>query len=256
MKQSAESQQNTMELFGQALALQQQKNWDESLLAYQKLIDLGPAALGPNQASVVYHNMSLIASEKADFLKAYVWSKKAHFLNPLHRQAKESYQHFQTNFQVPSIPHQISGLQQAEQLVAKIPLDAWLTMTLIFLLSFFFLFAKKAVETTQNKAKGLFQKVRYWPVFMLLAFSCAFALLSWVRLSSASAVQAIVIAEKAAIQTVAGENKPVIYEAPAGLELDVLNEDGDYYQVRYVGAFSGWVQKKQIELLSLEFKQK
>lgn len=247
--------QNFNEAFSQALALQQQKSWDDSLSAYQKLLDQSLNQLTSQQASVVYHNMSIIASEKADHLKAYVWSKKALNLDPSNAVAKQSFEHFAKKFEVPHISHQISNYDNFKKLISIAPLDIWLIVTLILVLSSFAWAVKKLITGKKNKLNDIFQSTSMWPVYILSTVSACMVVISILRYHDSQITKAIVIAEKASVQTAPGENKPVIYEAQAGLELEVLKLTDGYFQIRYPGAFSGWVNQSQIELLSLRLEQ-
>ena len=78
---------------------------------------------------------------------------------------------------------------------------------------------------------------------------------SYIRYQDLVTTRALVISEKAQVQTAPGENKPVIFELQSGQELEVLRADQGYFQVRYPGAFSGWIKKTQLEILSLSFGQ-
>lgn len=246
---------NLNESFTQALALQQQKNWDESLTAYQKVLDEGQQNLTDAQASVVYHNMSTVAHEKADGFKAYVWSKKAFNLNPSNEQARQVYEVYAKSFNAPNIPHQISDFDHLQNVLAKVPVDLAFSLSVLLVLGSLGLALKNWVLKRKSLSTGEYSQVRKWPVYVLSIFAVFSLSVSYSSYKSSQKKTAIVIADKAQIQTVPGENKPVIFEAPAGLELEVLSYNENFFQVRYTGAFSGWVNKSQIELLSLTFQQ-
>lgn len=246
---------NLNESFTQALALQQQKSWDDSLTAYQKTLDEGQQNLTDAQASVIYHNMSTVAHEKGDGFKAYVWSKKAFNLNPSNDQAKQVYEVYAKSFNAPNIPHQISDFDHAQNAIAKMPVDLAFTLSVLLILGAVGLALKNWVLRRKSLSTGEYSQIRKWPVYVLSIFAAFSIGLSYFSYKNSQKKTAIVIAEKAQIQTVPGENKPVIFEAPAGLELEVLSFNENFFQVRYAGAFSGWVNKSQIELLSLTFQQ-
>lgn len=246
---------NLNESFTQALALQQQKNWDESLTAYQKTLDEGQQNLSDAQASVVYHNMSTVAHEKGDGFKAYVWSKKAFHLNPSNDQAKQVYEVYAKSFNAPNISHQISDFDHVQNVIAKIPVDLALSLSVLLILGCFGLALKNWVLKRKSLSTGEYSEIRKWPVYVLSIFTVFSLGVSYFSYQSSQKKTAIVVVDKAQIQTVPGENKPVIFEAPAGLELEVLSFNENFFQVRYAGAFSGWVNKSQIELLSLTFQQ-
>ena len=100
-----------------------------------------------------------------------------------------------------------------------------------------------------------FSAQKKWPAFVALFFTFAMLSASYVSFQDAYTTRALVIAEKAQVQTAPGENKPIIFELQSGQELEVLNFDQGYFQVRYPGAFSGWIKKTQLEILSLTFGQ-
>lgn len=247
--------QNFSDAFNSALSLQQEKKGDEALTAYQSLLDLGRETLSLQQASGIYHNMSGIAFEKGELLKAYVWSKKALSLNPGNQQAKESYAAYSQKFEIPNIPHQISNYDNFKKIVSVVPTDFFLILSLILTLSTVWIAFKRTITVKKNKLNDIYRHPPVWPVYILSIISVLVIAMSTLNYLEGNKHTAIVITEKAAVQTVPGENKPVIFEAPAGLELEILKQNENFFQVRYAGAFTGWVHRSQIELLSLSFRQ-
>lgn len=247
--------QNFNDLFSAALALQQEKKWDESLASYEQLLDQSRDSLTSQQASVIYHNMSAVAFSKNDNLKAYVWSKKALNLDPTNQQVRESYENYAKKIEVPSMPHQISGLAQVKKTISYIPNDIWIIVTFALVLTTVWLFLKHLIQVKKDKLNGNFKKPTWWVEYSLIFVILVLALGSYISFEESQIQHAVVVAEKAQVQTVPGENKPVILEAQAGLELEVLAASADYFQVRYPGAFTGWINRSQIELLSLSFRQ-
>lgn len=243
------------QLFDQALVLQQAQKWDDSLTTYQKLLDQSTEGLSNSQASVIFHNMSTSAFEKGDFLKAYIWSKKALSLNPKNQLAQESLTHYSKKVEIPIIPHQITNLDYVNSGISKVPLDAWLLLSLILAFTTLWLFFKNILLNKKNILENNFTVQKKWPLLVALFSSLAVLSGSYVSFQDASTTRALVIAEKAQVQTAPGENKPIIFELQAGQELEVLKLEQGYFQVRYPGAFSGWIKKPQLEILSLTFGQ-
>lgn len=255
MPQDTVSQpKNFNELFSGALALQQEKKWDEALASYGQLLDQSLPNLSSQQAAVVYHNMSVVAYAKNDFLKAYVWSKKAVALDPSNQQTQESYLNYAKKVEIPSIPHQISGMDQVNKSIGAVPFDVWIIVTFALLLVTAWQLLKHVVQIKKDKLNGNFKKPSWWKEYALTAVIFMFAIVCFISYRESQIQHAIVVAEKAPIQTVPGENKPVILEAQAGLEVEVLAENDHYFQVRYPGAFTGWINRSQVELLSLSFR--
>jgi tetratricopeptide (TPR) repeat protein len=245
----------TTQLFDQALAEQQQKNWDASIEAYQKLLDLSLAKMSDSQASVIYHNMSTVAFAKSDYLKAYTWSKKSLVLNPNNKLAHDSFEIFSKKFEVPIIARQISSYDYLKETVVKLPLDAWCVLSLLLIFITLGLSLKTYVTNKKNQIAENFLTLSRWPIYLTLVLTLLVISITYIRYLESEMPHAIVIAEKAQVQTAPGENKPVIFEAQAGLELEVLKFDQGYFQIRYPGAFAGWIEKSQLEILSLSFEQ-
>lgn len=237
------------QLFNNALALQQKKDWDLALNAYRELLT-NSANLSEFQASAAYHNMSLIAYEMKNNFMAYVWSKKSVALNPRNQLAKQSFEHFSKNIEIPSISHNINTADTLKFVVSKTPLDVWLSLSVVLILATFIKVLKNI--TLVRRQPG--SRPSRWPIWVLLFFSISIISISYVSYLESLVLKAIVITDKAAIQTAPGIEKAVIFEAPMGLELEVLKSEGEFYQVRYPGAFSGWVKAPQLEVLSLSFK--
>ncbi len=242
------------EMFEQALALQQQKKWDDALTVYTKITDLGPDALNTQQASVLYHNMSQVAAQKNDSLNAYIWSKKAFYLNPANAQAQKSFEYFSAQFQVPSLTHQSSSYDQLQQLVSRVPVDLWFIFCFFLILYTIYLISQKFILKAQSRAQEIYLTASSWKIYLCGILACGFVLVSAIAYQNQTQIKAIIKSDKASVQTVPGENKTIILEAPAGLEVEVLAEQDAYFQVKYSGAFTGWVLKNQLELLSLTFK--
>lgn len=241
-------------LFDQALALQQQKNWDVSLQTYRQLLDQGLYGLSAPQAAVVYHNMSTVAYEKGDLLHAYVWSKKALTLNPLNQLVRDSFSHYATEFQVPSVPRQISNYDHFKAMVTVLPADVWLVLSVALILITCWLGLRNVLLNKKSQLAETFTRSPRWPVWVAGFSTLVVFSVSYISYQESQISRAVVTAAPAAaVQTAPGENMPVIFQAPAGLELEVLKADQGFLQVRHPGAFSGWVRQSDLEPLSLSF---
>lgn len=252
--QTVPPQESVESLFNTALSLQQQKKWDSALESYRSFLNSHSPDLDTFQASAVYHNMSTIAHETGDHLKAYVWSKKSLTLNPSNSFAKAAFEQFSKKFEIPSIPHQIDNFESFKTLLSKTPVDLWVSISLILILISLGLGLKKFAEHKKNLMLGLFIKTKKWPLYISLFLTILVITISYIAYDKASVTKAVVVFDKAPVQTVPGDNKPIIFEIPAGLELEALKSDQGFIQVRYAGAFSGWLKAEYIELLGLNFK--
>lgn len=240
------------QLFDQALSAQQQKNWDEALKLYQQVLDQGQSQLNEPQLSTIYHNMSTVAFEKSEFLYAYVWSKKALALDPGNRIAQQAFEGYAKKFEVPSIPHQISTSQNFQKIIEKVPVDLLLSLCLVLFFATLHLFFKNLLSKRKDQIDLIMTRSFAWKPLVSFTLLVVFVVLSVLRWNLDQKIHAIIITDKTGVQTAAGENRPVIFEAQPGLEVEVLQISESYAQVRYPGAFSGWVPLKNVEILSSE----
>lgn len=240
------------QLFDQALSVQQQKNWDEALKLYQQALDQGQNHLNAPQLSTIYHNMSTVAFEKSEFLNAYVWSKKALALDPGNRMAQQAFEGYAKKFEVPSIPHQISTSQNFQKMLEKVPVDILFGLCLVLFFATMHLFFKNILSKRKDQIDLVMTRPFAWKPLVSFTLLVVFVALCALRWNLDQKIYAIVTIEKTGIQTAAGENRTVIFEAQPGLEVEVLQISENYAQVRYPGAFSGWVPLKNIEILSLQ----
>jgi tetratricopeptide (TPR) repeat protein len=238
------------QLFDQALSAQQQKNGDEALKLYQETLDKSQSLLTSAQASVIYHNMSTLAFDKSDFLKAYIWSRKSLALDPSNRIAQQSLEQYSKKFEVPQVAHQISSFQNIQRVVNFVPIDLWFSFAVLFLFLTLNLFYKNFLQRKQSSIDHLSAKSFNWKPLLSFVLLIIFVAGAGLRWNLDQSTKALITTEKTAVQTAAGENKPVIFEAQSGIEVELLQLSGDYAQVRYPGAFSGWVAKKNIEILA------
>lgn len=237
------------QLFDQALSAQQQKNLEEALRLYKEALDKGQSDLKAPQISVVYHNMSTIAYEKSDFLHAYVWSKKAIALNPGNHTAQEAFTEYAKKFEVPTVSRQISASQNLQKALEKAPVDFLFVLCLVLFFSTLHLFFKKILIQRKNQIEMTGQNKSSWPIWASFGVFLVMVVLTGIRHNLDARTRAIIM-DKTGIQTAAGENKPIIFEAQSGLEVEVLQFSDSYAQIRYPGAFSGWVPLKNLEVLS------
>lgn len=238
------------QLFDQALSAQQQKNSDEALRLYKEALDLGQNNQSVPQISVVYHNMSTIAFEKSDFLHAYTWSKKALALNPGNHMAQQAFSEYAKKFDPPTVARQISATQNLQKGLEKIPVDILFVLCLVLLFTTLHLFFKRILIQRKNQIEMKTESSSSWKIWSSFTALVFVLVLTGIRHDFDTQTRAIIM-DKTGIQTAAGENKPIIYEAQSGLEVEVLQLSESYAQIRYPGAFSGWVPLKNLEILSL-----
>lgn len=244
--------------FQQALSLQNEKKSDEAIAIYQNILDLGLAEkseLTREQASAVSQNMSLIYFQKKEAALSYVYSQKALFLNERNKQAQEFQKQNKNLFQTTSIARDISLTENMNSLFLKyfsvevlFLIFALLSGFILKTLFQFFLARKKAENENLETIKFNFKN------YISLFFWCCLAFLLFIKIDDDSQLKVILKKPTVSVQTSPGENQATVTQAEIGTLFYVLKLSNDaenaYVQVKYPGAYSGWLKRADLELLN------
>jgi tetratricopeptide (TPR) repeat protein len=241
-----------------ALSLQNQNNKDEAMALYHQILDLGPTQgldLNREQASAVSQNLAVLYFEKKDSALAYVYNQKALGLDDRNQTAIEFQKSAKMNYRTVSIPREISMLENLNAIVLKyLSIEILFASVAVFIFFSFrnisrFLVARKKSDLA-NTDVVKFNLANYILILFLLIFSSLLAL----KIYDSTELKAIVKTNQIAVQTAPGENKPVVTQAEIGTIFKVLKFSNDaeltYVQIKFPGAYSGWVKRNDLELLN------
>ncbi len=239
--------------FQKALTLQQEKKYDKAIAVYQQILDQG---LAKEQAADVCHNLSLSYFLKKDYLKSFIYNQKSIHFNPYQAEAKKLTEALKKDFQVKTIPHEISVTEQVHNLgLSYFPVESLWVAALIFLIlagrkTIFFYFGKKRSYLENTPSPVLDFKVFIF-LFLFVSLGLLAGLKAWDELTP----KAFIAVESVNLMTAAGPNQAVLTDLPGGTLVEILRtakiNSIDYYQIKYSGGVSGWVDKNQLELLYL-----
>lgn len=250
MQPTAEFQQQ----FQKALSLQQEKKYDEALLAYKSLLEQNPD-LSRDQIADISYNAALTSFNQQSFLQSYVYNQKALLLKPQHTQAKELSSKIKTQFQVRATPHDISLIENLNKAgLQVVPVEAlWVLATLflvIFLRSIFNYFLTRKKEIMENLKFSRFSFKNYFWLVLFLIFSFFSGLKIWEE----QIPKALIRTEQATLRTAAGENQAALADLPGGSLVHILRvakiNEILYFQIKYPGGISGWTKKDDLELIN------
>ena len=258
MSQNQQQNLSITEAFQQALSLQNEKKMDQALATYQKILDQGlseASALNREQASAISQNIALIYFQKKEAGLAYVYNQKAIYLNSGNSLAIEFQKQNKNLFQTTSIPRDISFIENLNQVGLKYMsveiLFAIVCILMIFVLknSLHFFLNRKKSELANSEIIA-FKPTNYILIFLLFCFS----VLTGLKILEDSELKAILKMPTATVQTAAGENQATVTQAEIGTIFNVLKLSNDadlaYVQIKYPGAYSGWVKRSDLELLN------
>lgn len=246
------------EAFQQALVLQNEKKISEAIASYQKILDLGQAAnseLTREQASAVSHNLSILYSQKNEAALSYVYNQKAIFLDEKNSAATEFLKQSKNTFKTAPIPRDIGTIENLNSIGLK-----YISVELLFVIvaalmivvfrSFFQFILERKKADVLNTDPPTFKLVNYVWIFLMVISS----LLLSAKIIDATELKAILKSPTASVQTIPGENQAVIAQAEIGTIFNVLKVSNDadlaYIQIKYPGAYSGWLKRSDLELLN------
>ena len=186
---------------------------------------------------------------------SFVFNQKALFLDEKNSQAADFQKQNKALYQTASIPRDISFYENLNSIGLKYfsieILFAISAILLFFVLknSFNFFLARKKSEIA-NTEPAKFSFTNYVLIFLFAIFSVVLAL----KIQDATQLNVILKSATAAVQTAAGENQATVTQAEIGTIFNVLKMSNDadfaYVQIKYPGAYSGWVKRADLELLN------
>ncbi len=246
------------DLFQQALSLQNEKKTDEAIVTYQKILDLGldrDNNLTQEQASAVSQNIANLYFQKKENALSYVFNQKALFLNERNSQAADFQKQNKNLYQIASIPRDISFYENLNSMGLKYfsieILFAILIPILFFLLkNLFQFFLDQKKSEIANEPATKFNFSNYFLIVLFVIVSAFLAL----KIQDTTQLKVILKSATAAVQTAPGENQATVTQAEIGTIFNVLKMSNDadfaYVQIKYPGAYSGWVKRTDLELLN------
>ena len=257
MSQS-ELEQQPEQIFTTALALQNQKKFDEALTEYKKLLDISQTAdstLNAEQISAASHNMALIYLEKKDEGLAAVYNQKSLGLNPGNSAAAKLFEQHKNWSTQPNFNREITWQENLNALGFKFfSFDILLVLLGLFL----FMTVKKGLQHLLKKAKfeaGQDSRPKLEISFYVFTFLTVLLTLSvGLKWLDHRKMKALILGTNVKLTTQPGENQAVITDLSQGLTVEVLKtttvDNKIYVQMKYPGAFSGWIKKEDLELLN------
>jgi tetratricopeptide (TPR) repeat protein len=176
--------------------------------------------------------------------------REALAIDPGHREARQSYEFILEDSPPRDIPHQIefweslrSGFLNHFSLLtfALLSLALFLICGWVWLT---YLGARKRAVRTESAPPG-------FPVVpsILLVFFCLALSLAAAKWKDTLDPRATVVVEKVAALTAPSEQSPSLFELFEGLEVLVRQVKGDWIQVTYPGALTGWIPKSSLLII-------
>lgn len=244
--------------FQKALSLQQEKKYDEAIAVYKSLMQGQAdqsADLTPEQIADISYNAALASFGQQNYLQSYVFNQKALILRPGHPQAQALSDKIKTHFQVKTIPHEITLIENLNKAgLQAIPLEVfWLSGTVLvalFLKNILNFYLQRKKELADNKKLSDFSLKNYLGLFL----GVSLFLLAAIKIGDQQIPKALIASEQAALRTAANDSAATVSALPGGSLVHILrqskNQEITYFQVKYPGSVSGWVKEADLEIIN------
>jgi len=245
--------------FLKALSLQQEGKSDEAINLYKQILDQNAKLipdLSPEQISQISYNAALAYFTKQDYAKSYVYNQKAILLDSSNKEARDFADKINSQFQIKTIAHDISFIENLNKSgFSKAPIDIfWILSTLclaMFVRSLSFYFLRRKKELIENIRLSRFTNRNY---FWLVGF-VVFAGFTYLKYSDMILPKGLIKTDQLILKAAAGENQASLTDLPIGSLVHILRsetiDNKTYYQIKYPGGVSGWVNKEEIETIIL-----
>lgn len=148
---------------------------------------------------------------------------------------------------VKEIPHEIETWENLRTyLLAPVSLLVYLILSALFLFAGGWL-----LITYGGKRKTSLAEEAAPPTFPTLGviFSLAFvftSFLAFLKIYDSKIARGTVIVEKISTQAAPGEGQAALFDLYEGLEVKIASQSGDWVQVTYPGALTGWIPKSAL----------
>jgi hypothetical protein len=219
----------------------QAKKYDEARLAFSQALEKDPLNV---QALT---NLALVQFQLGQKAWAVALLRKAHNLNPDFSTPKASLDYILPQLDVKEIPHEIQMWETIRtNFIVPFTLTGFLVLTALCLFATGWLWLQYI-----GKRREAFREEKPYPAFptiptmIALIFTTVLAL-TLMKVIDQGIPRATVVNEKVTVYSAPSEQSVGLFDIFGGLEVVLGQENGDWIQITYPGALTGWVPKNSV----------
>lgn len=227
--------------FNAGIEFYQKKNFSKALNAFNRSIEFQPA----NVAALT--NLALAQFQVGEKGYAIALLRRALSISPDFSTPKVALDFILAQVQLKEIPHEIQIWEQLRSNLLN-PLSLWsyLAITALFFLACGWLllkyFGKRRRALKEDQAMPNLPGIT---VFVTFGFVCLFFLTGF-KIIDHLTPRGTILLEKISVKSAPSDSSASIFDLYSGLEVILLRTDGDWIQVRYPGALTGWISKNSV----------
>lgn len=240
--EKAQAQANPFET---GLVNYQNKKFAEAKTSFEEALKNSPAD------AAVLTNLGLTTYQLGQRSWSIAYFRKALSLNPSLPAANQGLAFVLPQLEVKEIPHQIETYELIREKFLEPAGEYsyfWILAGLIFLLGWSLIryFGQRKRADADDLAYPPFPWIAVVAGFLGLIFF----FLALAKIYDTQIPRGTVIEEKVSAQSAPGENQLSLFDLYGGFEVVIRSQSGDWVQVTYPGALTGWIQKTSLYVTS------
>ena len=242
-----EKAQAQAESFRNGLVNYQNKKFIEAQAAFLESLKNAPSD------AAVLTNLGLTSYRLGQKSWAIAYFRKAISLNPSLPAAHQGLNFVLPQLEIKEIPHQIETYELIRDHLL-IPASEfsyfWILAGLLFLLGWSLLgyLGQRKRADNENLPYPPFP----WMTVVSGFFSMIFLALGLTKIYDLQIPRGTIVEEKISAQSAPGESQLGLFDLYGGFEVTIRSHSGDWVQVTYPGALTGWIKKSSIYVTSGE----
>ena len=233
------------ESFRTGLVNYQNKKFAEAKSSFEEVLKSSP-----NDAAALT-NLGLVAYQLGQKSWAVAYFRKAISLNPSLPAPHQGLAFVLPQLDPKEIPHQIETYEMIrDQFLAPVSEYSyfWILAGLIFLFSWSLL--KYFGQRKRAEEEDLPFPPPPWITLISAVFTVIFLSLAVAKIYDVQIPRGTIVEEKVSAQSAPGDQQLNLFDLYGGFEVVIRSHSGDWVQVTYPGALTGWIKKSSLYVTS------
>ena len=227
------------ELLEQAQGLSKQEKYTEAAELYTQVLESG------HFSESLYYNLGTAYVHDANVAPAILYLRKSLKLDPRNADTKQNLKIARSMVETEVIPiPEFFITRYWKQFSKLLSSTAWAVVGLISLIALLAGFYFWLIGQDVEKRKKAF----YGGIVALLLFLISFAA-GWTKLSAENGKSQAVLMEPASLLIGADERSEEVLPLSPGVEVEIVDEIGEFYKVRLFDQEDGWLDKEVLSII-------
>ncbi|MGZ3774189.1 MAG: tetratricopeptide repeat protein [Pseudobdellovibrionaceae bacterium] len=238
---SSKAESSSAELFAEGTKSYSSKDYSKALDFFEKALDKDPY----NAATIT--NLALTQFQLGKKSVAVGLLRKALSVEPDLTTAKAGLKFVLSQMPVKDVPHKIENYESLRTTILQpVPLITFVILSILCL------FASGWILISYGgRRKKAFAEEKPLPSFPFIGsllgfFFIIITILLILKIYDSISIRGTIVEDQISLQTAPGDNQVTILDLYGGMEVIVLETQGEWAQIKYPGSLTGWVKKSAL----------